>query len=171
MGSFSFREIQLDYEQWENIPENSRRFYEYNHSKEDRANRESVIREIMPSINMIISFFLTPRQLQVMSLYLKAFTQTNIAKILGIAQSTVSQHLNGKRRNGKKIGGSFRRIRRKIREMANNENWSYKDKGIMLVLDSLLDKNVTRRRAANVLGNITARSFVNPEKMTKHSKQ
>jgi FixJ family two-component response regulator len=154
-----FREIQLDSEQWENISENSRRFYEYNHSKEDKANRESVIREIMPSINMIISFFLTARQLQVMSLYIKAFNQTTIAKILGIAQSTVSQHLNGKRRNGKKIGGSFRRIRKIIHKNANSKNWPYKDKRILLALDLLRDKNITRRRAANILDSIVDTSF------------
>jgi predicted transcriptional regulator len=164
MGSSSFREINLKSEQWENISEDSRRFHEYNHSKEDRLNRELTVRRIMPSINLIMSSLLTARQSQVMSLHLKPFTQTNIAMILGISQPTVSQHLNGKRRGDKKVGGSFRRIRRKIHKLAASGNLSHKDEEIMLVLDSLLDKNVTRRRAASVLNNIINTCTVNPEK-------
>ena len=148
------QEINLDYKQWENMPEDSTRFYEYNHSRQDRDNRQSIVSEIMPTINRIIYSHLTPRQSQVMSLYRKELTQINIAKILGISQPTISQHLNGKRRNGKKIGGSFRRIRRKIHEYASKENWPHIDKSILLVLDMLLDKNITRRRATSILDSI-----------------
>jgi hypothetical protein len=34
------QEIHLDYEQWENISDTNTRFYEYNHSKKGRYNRE-----------------------------------------------------------------------------------------------------------------------------------
>jgi len=115
--------------------------------KEDRYNRESIVSEIIPVINRIINLYLTPRQLQVMSLHRKGLTQINIAKTLDISQLTVSQDLNGKRRNGKKIGGAFRRIRRKIHEHATKGIWSYKDKRILIVLDMLLDKNITHKRA------------------------
>ena len=70
-----------------------------------------------------------------------------------------SQHLNGKKRNGKKIGGSFRRIRKIIHKNANSKNWPYKDKRILLALDLLRDKNITRRRAANILDSIVDTSF------------
>ena len=52
MGQYSFREIHLEYEQWENIPR----------------------------LIMVVSFSLTPRQRQVMSLYLRKYTQTKIAR-------------------------------------------------------------------------------------------
>lgn len=148
------QEIHLDHEQWENMSEDSTRFYEYNHNKENRDNRESIVSEIIPTINRIIYFHLTPRQSQVMSLYRKELTQINIAKILGISQPTVSQHLNGKRRNGKKIGGSFRRIRRKIHEHTSKGIWPYEDKRILIALDLLLDKNITHRRALSILDSV-----------------
>ena len=160
MSRSFFREIHLDYKQWENIPAEAKRFHEYNHSKKDRAKRESVLREIMPPIDKIISSCLTQRQYQIVLLYYKRkLTQTNIAKLLGISQSTVSQHLNGKKRNGKKIGGSFLRIRKIIHKNANSKNWPYKDKRILLALDLLRDKNITRRRAANILDSIVDTSF------------
>jgi predicted transcriptional regulator len=145
------QEIHLDHEQWENISEAYTRFYEYNHSKEDRYNRELIVSKIIPIINRIINLYLTPRQSQVMSLHRKGLTQINIAKTLDISQPTVSQHLNGKRRNGKKIGGAFLKIRRKIHEHTTKEIWSYKDKRILIVLDMLLDKNITHKRALSIL--------------------
>lgn len=148
------QEIHLDHEQWENMSEDSTRFYEYNHNKENRDNRESIVSEIIPTINRIIYFHLTPRQSQVMSLYRKELTQINIAKILGISQPTVSQHLNGKRRNGKKIGGAFCRIRRKIHEHTSKGIWPYEDKRILIALDLLLDKNITHRRALSILDSV-----------------
>ena len=89
-----------------------------------------------------------------MSLHRKQFTQINIAKILGISQPTVSQHLYGKRRNGKKIGGAFRRIRREIHENSLNGIWSYEDRQTLIVLDMLLDKNITHKRALCILNSI-----------------
>jgi len=148
------REIHLDYEQWENITDTNTRFYEYNHSTKGRYNREIIINEILPIINRIIDLHLTPRQSQVISLYRRQFTQVYIAKILGISQPTVSQHLNGKRRNGKKIGGAFRRIRRKIHENSLNGIWTYEDRQVLIVLDILLDKNITRKRAKCIFNSI-----------------
>ena len=148
------REIHLDYEQWENITDTNTRFYEYNHSTKGRYNREIIINEILPIINRIIDLHLTPRQSQVISLYRRQFTQVYIAKILGISQPTVSQHLNGKRRNGKKIGGAFRRIRRKIHENSLNGIWTYEDRQVLIVLDILLDKNITHKRALCIFNSI-----------------
>ena len=50
---------------------------------------------------------LTARQHEVMSLrFWEDQTQVQIAERLAISQPTVNQHLTGKRRNGKKIGGA-----------------------------------------------------------------
>lgn len=45
--------------------------------------------------------------------------QIEIADELGIGHPTVSQHLNGKRRDGKKVGGATRKIRKTIRREAS----------------------------------------------------
>ena len=149
MNDYMSWEIHLKAGQWRNVPESKARFYEYNHNKE-RIDRELIITEIMPTINRIIYSCLTARQSQIVFLFRKKLTQITIAKILGISQPTVSQHLNGKKRNGKKIGGAFRRIRRKIHQNTVADNWPYEDKRILFILDWLLDENITRRKAFSI---------------------
>ena len=153
MNNFTSREIHLKDGQWKNISESKAIFYEYNHNKE-RIDRELIITEIIPTIDKIIYSYLTPRQSQVVFLFRKKLTQITIAKILGISQPTVSQHLNGKKRNGKKVGGAFRKIRKKIHQHTFIEDWPYEDQKILIVLDWLLDKNITRRKAFNILNSI-----------------
>ena len=52
--------------------------------------------------------------------FLHDHTQVHIAHKLGISQPTVNQHLNGKKRNGKKVGGSIRKIRKMIHYMSSS---------------------------------------------------
>jgi len=63
----------------------------------------------------IVNTQLTPRQRDVLQLYSKGRTQTEIAKKLGVNQSSITKSINGNcdYRNGKKIyGGSKKRIQR-----------------------------------------------------------
>jgi predicted transcriptional regulator len=108
-------------------------------------------------INIILHFLmvsvLTPRQRQVMELYyLEDRTQSEVATALGISQATISQHLNGKLRNGTHVGGAFRRIRKAVRKAAARhtpDDSRYAE--IITALNALLDTAITRRRARHIL--------------------
>jgi len=66
----------------------------------------SVIRPIMDAV-------LTSRQHEVVSLYFFAeLNQRQIAERLGISQQAVSEHLYGKVRNGRAVGGALRKLRK-----------------------------------------------------------
>jgi RNA polymerase sigma factor (sigma-70 family) len=104
------RAIHLNSWQWQNVPESAREFKQQFHP---RPNESNFIERIMPSLNKIIDEKLTFRQRQIIDLYyLQNKTQVEIAQRLGITQPTVSQHLAGRYRFGKKIGGAIRKIRK-----------------------------------------------------------
>ena len=42
MGSYSFHQIHLNHEQWDDISESARRFFEYNQAAADCDNRQEV---------------------------------------------------------------------------------------------------------------------------------
>jgi predicted transcriptional regulator len=148
-------EIQLTHAEWGNVPESSGRWHEYNGDADERLKRERILREVVPVIIDIISFDLTPRQKQVMDLcFLQQKTQVEAAATLGATQPTVSQHLYGKRRNGKKVGGAIRKIRKGIVARAIKRNWCPEGDEVVAILLSLLDKRITRRKAAELLGTL-----------------
>ena len=112
------KEIFLDYSQWQNIAEDKLLGYEYNHRTRDRKEAATIQRIIIPCLKKIIVSGLTKRQKEVVTMYfLHDHTQVHVAHELGISQPTVNQHLSGKKRNGKKIGGSIRKIRKLIHRM------------------------------------------------------
>jgi DNA invertase Pin-like site-specific DNA recombinase len=82
--------------------------------------------------------------------FLHDHTQVHIARELGISQSTVSQHINGKKRNGKKIGGSIRKIRKAIRYMSLNVKENHGKSGLSTegrdnfkrMLEMVIDTNI-----------------------------
>lgn len=62
---------------------------------------------------------LTPRQLQVIELCAQGYTQIEIAKMLGVNQSSITKSINGNcdYRNGKKIyGGAKKKLRKAAAE-------------------------------------------------------
>lgn len=97
---------------------------------------------------------LTPRQQQVVDLYcLEGRTQQEVANILGISQQTVSQHLMGKLRGGRQIGGAFHKLRKAIHTAASaRAGQSNRRARILWVFDNLLDSSITRRRARELIG-------------------
>lgn len=73
--------------------------------------------EILPS--------LSERQKNVFILYFDhCKTQKEIGIILNITQPTVSQHLRGKKRNGRKIGGAINKIRKVIFQKSKCSNFT-----------------------------------------------
>ncbi|MAF14025.1 MAG: hypothetical protein CMI53_04000 [Parcubacteria group bacterium] len=70
-------------------------------------------KKVIPVVKVIIDSDLTERQRQIVILYFfMKKTQGEIAIILDISQSTVSRHLYDTNRNGKKVGGAKRKLKK-----------------------------------------------------------
>lgn len=146
------REIFLDYDQWQNIGEDKLPWYEYNHSSTNRTEVAAIQRLIIPCIREIIVSGLTSRQREVITMYfLSGRSQVFIARKLGISQPTVSQHLKGKKRNGKKIGGSIRKIRKIIHHLSSTHQTHQGQSYIIHTLDQLLDDSTTLRKSSELI--------------------
>ena len=146
------REIFLDYDQWQNIAEDKLPWYEYNRSSVDRKEVIAIQHVIIPCIREIIASGLTSRQKEIVTMYfLHKQTQVSIARKLGISQPTVNQHLNGKKRNGKKVGGSIRRIRKVIRRMSSACNSHPHQSHIINTLDQLLNETTGIRKSNELM--------------------
>ena len=152
---FFVREAHLDQEHWGNIPDGQAPRHDYYGDPESRLRRERIVSRVSSLLGRIISLELTHRQQQViLSYFWENRTQVQIAQQLQISQPTVSQHLNGKKRGGKKVGGALRRIRKAIRtEAGRQESWA-KDCTILSVLDGLMAENLTRRAGAELLNTL-----------------
>jgi|GEM_PF-1342426 len=152
----SWRETFFTPEQWACVPASKRMGYR-SESDQDIDERLRAAEEIGLVVQAIMLSALTPRQRQVMELYyLENLTQIEVAAALGITQVTVSQHLKGKQRRGKPVGGAFRKIRKAIHKAARSragEESRYAS--IIAVLDALLDSSLTRRRARHILGSLS----------------
>ena len=112
--------------------------------------REALTKTIIENIKIEILPGLTSRQQQVIQLYFEyQLRQVQIAKILGISQPTVSQHISGKKRNGKKIGGSIHKIRKTILKKSRCRRTSPpSNPAYMSVLQKLLDEKISLRKKA-----------------------
>jgi len=70
-------------------------------------------RALWCQVRVIIENDLTVRQREVVELYfLRGLDQDVVAALLGISQQSVSEHLFGKMRNGTKVGGVIRKLRK-----------------------------------------------------------
>ena len=145
-GDPLFRAAHLQISHWNNIPANSGFRYSYN-CEETRKKREIVSSKIIPLLMRLMSEHLTPRQFEVVRLcYLDYHcTQKVAAQILGITQPTVSQHLKGKRRRGKNVGGAFRRIRRRLNKITKLKDTNNDETIILYFLKSLDRKDLSYR--------------------------
>ncbi len=117
MSTFNsdFWEVSAESEYLENLPADRGLWFE---TEEDRDRREvfsDFFAEVKPTVLNLIDTKLTNRQMEVVKLYyLYEKTQEDIATILDLSQSTVSRHLFGTVRGGKKVGGAIRKLRKVI---------------------------------------------------------
>lgn len=118
--------------------------------------RHRILVLIMPTLKHIIMEELTQRQRLVCELYFFSgtCTQVQIAKLLGIRQPTVSQHLMGKIRNQTKIGGAIRRIRKSIRRRLKSSTPNSPEMSALSTFDGLLHHTLSRRSAHRALASI-----------------
>ncbi len=147
-------ETYLTQEEWGRIPE-SRKMWHCPDSSEEIEGRLQTEHE-MGLVAVDFLLVLSRRQQQVVQLYcLEGRTQEEVASDLGISQQTVSQHLMGKLRNGRYIGGAFRRLRKAIHKEAQaRAGKSDRRTRILAIFDELLDSSVTRRRARELVNTL-----------------
>jgi len=78
-----------------------------------RLRKQKLRNEAIEQIKIIINTKLTKTQRDIINLYyFKNKTQADIAEILNISQQVVSKHLFGVIRNGRKIGGAIKKLKK-----------------------------------------------------------
>lgn len=152
--SFSVQGVQLAAGHWNNIPETSARWFNYNDNKTECSEWDKVHGDIIETLNQIMSKKLTLRQSMVIELYYgQGLTQKKTAKRLGIKQPTVHQHLRGKKRKGKVVGGAMKRINKIIREIAKNRNVVNSEYEIAVIMKSIIDPEISHRQLQLLIKN------------------
>lgn len=110
-----FWEIPTDLATLDRVATTDGMYYE---DEEDRTRRYALatfFEEVAPVVRELIDQQLTRRQQEVLKLYYYyGKTQEDIAVILDLSQSTVSRHLYGTVRDGKKVGGALTKLRKII---------------------------------------------------------
>ena len=110
-----FWEVQTDTAILEQIPASQALYHQSDQDRERRYAMSDFYQEVRPSVFGLIDTKLTQRQREVVNLYyVHDKTQEDIAAILQLTQSTVSRHLFGTVRDGKKVGGAISKLRKAI---------------------------------------------------------
>ena len=111
----AFWEIQTDNATLERVPVEQALWHETETDQERRHALKDFFTEVSPVVNEFIEEKLTHRQREVVKLYYYyGKTQEDIAIILNLTQSTVSRHLFGTVRGGKKVGGAIPKLRKVV---------------------------------------------------------
>mgnify|MGYP001206638173 CR=1 FL=1 len=112
-----FWEISAAPEFIEGIPAAGAMWFETEEDRERRYALQEFFQEVMPAVQEVIEDCLTRRQREILGLYyFDGMTQQDIAAALDLTQSTVSRHLFGTVRNGKRVGGAVPKLRKAIEE-------------------------------------------------------
>ena len=115
-----FWEVSADSKYLENLPAERGLWFETSEDQERRHAFNEFFEEVKPTVMDIIDAKLTRRQKEVVKLYyVYGKTQEDIATILDLTQSTVSRHLFGTVRGGKKVGGAIPKLRKVIDKTDN----------------------------------------------------
>ncbi len=122
MASYNpdFWEIPTEFATLDRVPASKALHYETEDDRERRYAMQTFYQEVLPSVDEFIENCLTRRQMEVVRLYyFYGKTQEDIAVILQLTQSTVSRHLFGTVRRGKKVGGAIPKLRKLIDKADN----------------------------------------------------
>lgn len=99
----------------ENTPAEKALWFETEEDRDRRHALEEFFQSVLPAVQELISAKLTGRQQEILRLYFfEDMTQEDIAEALSLSQSTVSRHLFGTTRNGKKVGGAIPKLRKVV---------------------------------------------------------
>ncbi len=110
-----FWEVSIGADFLENIPAEKALWYETDQDRERRYALEEFFKSVMPAVQELIVAKLTARQQEILRLYYFCnMTQEDIADALRLTQSTVSRHLFGTARNGKRVGGAIPKLQKAV---------------------------------------------------------
>ena len=110
-----FWEVHFDQESLARLSAESALHYESADDRQARLRQDRLVARLMPVIRQYMAQHLTVRQCKIVELYFfQGKTETEIADLMRISAATVSQHLFGKRRNGKLVGGAIPKLRKKL---------------------------------------------------------
>ena len=108
-----FYEILLDNDKLDKLPYECLFSYQSQEDSKKQLRQERGRKEILTLVLDIIESELTQIQRDCIKLYfLQEKTQAEVAEILGISRRVVSQHIYGICRDGKRIGGAIKKIRK-----------------------------------------------------------
>lgn len=149
----------------EELPESAHPWYSYNADRHRREARQDVGREMVSVLAWIMASRLSRRQQDILQLYyIYDLSEAQVAKVLHISQPTVSQHLTGKRRAGKKVGGALAKLRKGIRRLILEKQAQARFQQILTVLRRFLDGPPTRRHGAALFKSLRTPARVPAEK-------
>ena len=102
---------------------------------------------------MVLEAALTKIQRKVLELYyFEGRKQVEIALALGISQPTVSQHLRGKKRGGRHVGGALSKLSKAIHKAALRlRAVATRTAQIIRVMDERQDRSITRQRVKRLM--------------------
>ena len=107
-----FWEVPMSGSPWFNqLPSEQSIWYETAEELERRWAQSEMLGALKPQLQKAMEL-LTPRQREILLLHLSGQTQERIAEQLNVAQSTVSRHLHGIWRNGRRVGGAVNKLRK-----------------------------------------------------------
>ncbi|MBI2431925.1 MAG: sigma-70 family RNA polymerase sigma factor [Candidatus Hydrogenedentes bacterium] len=119
-----FWEIPTDINVIDRVAATQAMWFETDLDRERRYAMKDFFAEVSPTVREFIDAKLTARQRQILTLYyFQGKTQEDIAAELDLTQSTVSRHLFGTVRDGKKVGGAIPKLR-KVIEKSNHSGIS-----------------------------------------------
>jgi len=122
MATFAadFWEIATDSQFIEAIPADRALWFETDEDRDRRYALQDFFQAVLPVVTEYIEESLTDRQREIVQLYFfHGKTQEDIAAMLDVSQSTVSRHLFGTTRDGKKVGGAIPKLRKVVERTQN----------------------------------------------------
>lgn len=117
MATFNpeYWEIATDASRLDRFSSHAALWFETEMDRERRYAMQDFYRAVSPVVRSLIDSKLTGRQREILRLYyIDGKTQEDIADLLSVSQSTVSRHLFGTVRSGKKVGGAIPKLRKAI---------------------------------------------------------
>ena len=113
-----FWEVRVDQNILEQFSLEQNPHYETEEDVQARFRQREWISRLIPLVLKLMDEVLTPRQREVVHLYFfRKMTEHEISQQLGISVPSVSQHLFGKSRGGKTVGGAIPKLRKKLAQM------------------------------------------------------
>ena len=108
-----FWEVTLSEAGWQRFTTQDHPYFEKDEDLDVRHEWDERARDMRGELEAVIAEVLTDRQRSVVELhFFGQMNQRQIGEKLGISQQAVGQHLYGKLRNGKSVGGALRKLRK-----------------------------------------------------------